>query len=270
MIDLQTLGFTQEQLQDRVVQAMCDRLMTEVSVDDEGCEHWHTSTVGRKLSEMVKQKVNDAVQAVAEKYVLPNVSEYLEKLSIKATNRYGEEKGPPQTFIEYITARAEAYMTEEVNHEGKGKSQHDYGSWTARGTRIAFMVHQHLQYTLDSIIKDAIKNANDKLIIGIQETCRIKLREVADALKVTVATNTARLLLLIDGESYVVTRIVPDPGVVKVAWRLTKFAGRGKHVTHDVSVGEHGLECTCGDWVFRGPLKVCKHLRAAKDVGLLP
>lgn len=84
--------------------------------------------------------------------------------------------------------------------------------------------------------------------------------------------GTARLLLLIDGHSYVVTCLRPDPAVAAAAWRLTRLGGRGERASHDVSVFKHGVECTCGDWVFHAHKRPqgCKHVKAARAVGLIP
>ena len=187
MIDLETLGMTQEQLQDRVVDAMASRLLTGIVADEDGDEVPVESQLSRRLRVDVQKRIDQAINDIAEKHILPNVKTYLENLSLKQTNRWGEPNGKPLTFIEYLTERAQNYMTEEVSWDGKAKGQDSY-QWKGAQTRIAYMVHSHLTFVLDSIIKETIKNANDKLVIGIQETCKIKLKEIADTLQVSVKT----------------------------------------------------------------------------------
>jgi hypothetical protein len=79
--------------------------------------------------------------------------------------------------------------------------------------------------------------------------------------------GTCGLTLRINGESYRVRPIPAEFGVMR-AFRLTKRSGE----FHDVSHQVYGHECTCGDFVFRrdgiDPAG-CKHIRAARAVGLL-
>ena len=66
---------------------------------------------------------------------------------------------------------------------------------------------------------------------------------------------------------YEVIDIMPDTSLASHAFRLVKDA----NTVHDVSLTEHGAECTCGSFTFRNPeRKYCKHLRASIAVGLLP
>lgn len=179
-IDLAELGFTQEQLQNRVIESIVDRLTISDGGDD--------SELFRRLQNVIEKKINDAVEAVADKHVLPNVTQYLETLCLQETNRYGEKKGEPKTFIEYLVARAEFYMTEKVNFQGKAKAEDSY-QWKESQTRIAYLIHEHLQYAISTAMKDALKNANDSIIGGIHKAVKIKLEEVAKEFKVEVTTG---------------------------------------------------------------------------------
>ena len=134
----------------------------------------------------MRSRVDSRVAELAEANVLPNVTKYVEDLCLQETNRWGEATGKPVTFIEYLVARAEAYLREEVNFEGKTRAEAHGYSWQKAQTRITHLVHQHLQYSIDSAMKDAISTANSALTDGIAETCRIKLREIAKNLKVNV------------------------------------------------------------------------------------
>ncbi len=76
-----------------------------------------------------------------------------------------------------------------------------------------------------------------------------------------------RLTLTINGDNYSV-RPLPADFVGIRAFRLTKRDGEA----HDVARHAHGAECTCGDRVFRRDgidPKGCKHIRAARAVGLI-
>jgi hypothetical protein len=179
-IDLAELGFTQEQLQDRVVEGIIDRLTISDGGDD--------SELFRRLENVVEEKINEAVESLANKHVLPNVTKYLENLCLQETNKYGEKKGEKKTFIEYLVARAEHYMTEKVNFQGKVKSEDSY-QWRESTTRISYLIHEHLHYHIENAMKEAMKNANDSIIGGIEKAVKMKLTEVAEKFNVKVATG---------------------------------------------------------------------------------
>jgi hypothetical protein len=82
------------------------------------------------------------------------------------------------------------------------------------------------------------------------------------------AHGMARLMLVINGTSYVLRRVPTDPSAALRAWRLKKNDG-----THyNVAVTEHGPVCDCPDFVFhRDGLDPagCKHVKALAAVGLM-
>ena len=109
-LDLETLGMSQEQLQDRVIDAMCSRLLDSIITDEDGDDVPVESELSRRVRVDVQKRI----------------------------------------------------------------------------ARIAYMVNSHLTFMLDNVIKETISNANKTLVDGIQETCKIKLKEIADTLQVTV------------------------------------------------------------------------------------
>ena len=190
-IDLQALGFTQEELQQRVIDQLCAHLTKTVSIDDEGEEHWRESDMGRRLNQAVIKRVDAAIEKIATEHVLPNVSTFLESFCLQATNHWGEKTGQPITFIEYLVKRAETYITEKVNYDGKGKDDDRYSSssWNGTQTRIAYMINSHLQYSIEAAMKKALAEANGHIVKGPEETVKIKLKEVSEALTVAVKTK---------------------------------------------------------------------------------
>lgn len=179
-ITLEDLGVTKEKLLELVVEKLTDSVM----LDDEGYE----SKLFEEFNKKVRQSIDQSIAALAEKSVLPNVAEYVEKITLQATNEWGEKKGEPKSFIEYLIWRAEVYLSEKVDHNGKGKNEGDY-SWSGRQTRICYLVHHHLQYAIENAMKKALENANASIIGGINEAVRMKLDEVAAKFKVQVSTG---------------------------------------------------------------------------------
>lgn len=189
-IDLKALGFTQEELQDRVVESIVGQLMTDRVYDpDSDHEYPRHSQFREELKKRVKQRIDEKIDELAQKFVLPNVAEYIENLTLQETNRWGEKTGEPVTFIEYLVGRAQAYMQEMVNYEGKSKEEAGPYSWNGKQTRITHLINSHLHYSIETAMKDAMKVATGEIAKGIHETAKIKLNEIAAGLKTTVTVK---------------------------------------------------------------------------------
>jgi hypothetical protein len=184
-MDLEALGFTREELLDRVVARACDRLMETLRFDDEGEEYVATSPVAQRITAQLKKYVDEKVAALCDQHVLPLVSGKVDSLVLEETNKWGEKVGKAVPFTEYLVSRAEAYLTEPVDYEGKKPD----GYGRATQTRITHMVHQHLHYEIARAMKQALETANGAIVGGINEAVRMKLAEFTTALKVTVETK---------------------------------------------------------------------------------
>jgi len=181
-LNLETLGFTKEELQQRVVDQLCKELTSDLDYE-EGMEFPVDSKFGKKLQRVVEAHIDRKIQEIAENHIFPKVSEYIENLTLQETNKWGEVKGTSLTFVEYMVQRAEAYMTEKVNYEGKAKGENIY-SWTGTQTRLSRLIHQHLHYRIENAMQTALKDANSHIVKGLEETIKIKLKEISDSLKV--------------------------------------------------------------------------------------
>lgn len=184
-LTLESLGLSRDEIIERVVGRLAESLLETWVPGDEDDEGGTVQTQFAKMLERkVLERVNVAVEEIAGRHVLPHVADYVETLSLQETSKWGEKKGVPLTFVEYLVARAEAYLREEVNYDGKVKGQDSY-SWSKAGTRIAYMVNKHLQYSIQTAMETALKNANVAIVGGIEDAVKIKLDEVAASLKVT-------------------------------------------------------------------------------------
>jgi hypothetical protein len=188
-IDLEALGITKEELQARVIERAVQRIFETTSLDEDGDEFVESSAFAGRLEKAVKAAIDNKVADLAEKHVLPLTASVIENLTLQQTNRWGEKTGAPVTFIEYLIQRAEHYLREDVNYEGKSKDEAGSYSWNKSQTRLTYLVNQHLHYSIDTAMKQAIANANAVIVGGIQETVKIKLGEIAQQLKVEVKTR---------------------------------------------------------------------------------
>jgi hypothetical protein len=186
---LEELGFTKEELQERVVEQAVCQLMRGVSYDEDGNPCDVTSGFKRKLDESLRKQIDTAINQLAEKHVLPNITSYLESLTLQETNKWGEKTKKSLTFIEYLVQRAEAYMVEEVDHNGKSKAESNDSWWRGSQTRVAFLINQHLQYNIKSAMEDALKSANSQIAIGIAETVKLQLKDLLEKIKPAVVTR---------------------------------------------------------------------------------
>jgi hypothetical protein len=184
-LDLEALGFTQDELRERVIDRLCDRLMETGDFED--------SEFAGKLNRTIQKRIDHAINKLAEKHVLPNVTEYIEKLTLQATNRWGESHGAPVSFIEYLVQRADAYLREEVDYEGFAKDEkRDAYNWRKAQTRVMHLVHQHLHYSVSNAMQTALQAANSSIVGGIHEAVKLKLEAFAASLKVAVETKEKR------------------------------------------------------------------------------
>lgn len=183
-IDFESLGFSREELQQRVVDQLCELAWNGGDYTGE--------TLQKAILLKVKEQINATVNALADQHVLPRVTELIEGMVLQETNGWGEKTGKPVTFIEYLVARAEAYMTEKVDSDGKGKGKADSQSsyWSGKQARMSYMIEKHLHYSIETAMKDALKIVNGSIATGIEKTVKMKLEEVLASLKVGVTSKS--------------------------------------------------------------------------------
>lgn len=191
MLTLAELGLTQEELRERVIDKMAEQLLGEKSFDEDGYATVSSSHLKQQLEKKIVSHVEATIAHLADVHVLPSVSRYIEDLTLQETTKWGEKKGAPMTFREYMVHRAESYLREEVNFEGKTKAENGSYSFSGAQTRITHLVHRHLHYTIESAMKEAVNNINKVMGEALAETCKIQLKNIAASLKVNVMTKGA-------------------------------------------------------------------------------
>ncbi len=189
-LNLESLGFKKEEILQKVVEQVADRVLEGKYYDPENDEDGVMPTrFAKDIEKKILERIDAAVSALADKHVLPNAATYVENICLQETNSWGEKTGTKMTFIEYLVKRAEKYLTEQVSFDGKAKTESNGYSWTASQTRITHLVHQHLHYSIETAMKQAVQEANSAIARGIHETVRLKLNEIATSIKVAVTTK---------------------------------------------------------------------------------
>lgn len=194
-IDLTSIGLTEEELQDRVVSAIANKLLTTVRFNmdpdidpDKDSGYVENSLLKRKLDAEVMKRIDAAITELGNKHVLPLVTSVIEGRVLQQTNQWGEKKGEPMTFVEYLIDRADQYIREPVNYNGKSRAEDSYGNWTQKSTRVAWMIDNHLSLAIDKAMTSALKTANDSIIGGLKEAVNVALRSVVVTTKTEVKT----------------------------------------------------------------------------------
>lgn len=188
-ITLESLGLTKDEITERIITRICAELLETPTFDEDGePDGAQTTAFAKLLQKKVVERTDKAVEEIAGRNVLPNVAAYVEGLCLQQTNTWGEKVGTPVTFVEYLTQRAETYLHEKVDHNGKGKSEESY-NWNGKQTRLTYLVHEHLQYTISTAMKEAVSIVNKAIVPALTETVKAKLGEIQTQLSVTAKTK---------------------------------------------------------------------------------
>jgi len=178
---LEALGLSSADLEQKLLDRLVEAAMNGAIFDEEGEP---IGRLGRRLDEEIKKRLDEGIQAIGEKHVLPKVAEILEGVCLQATNEWGEAKGKPMTFIQYLVQRAERYMHEKVNFSGESKAEcRDSYSWRGEQTRVTHLIHAHLKYSIETALKTALKDFDKHVAAGLAETVKAKLEETLSTLK---------------------------------------------------------------------------------------
>lgn len=184
---LEALGISRDDIIGKVIDRCVDSILsTEYYDNDDGGKYRAKSDVEKRITDLCRKRVDEKVQEIADAHILPFVSDRIEKLTLQKTNQWGEKAGAPVTFIEYLVARADTYLTEMVNYEGKSKDECGSYSFSGTQSRITHMINKHLHYSIETAMKNAVQHVNAALSKGLQETVKAKIDEIVASLKVQV------------------------------------------------------------------------------------
>lgn len=184
---LEALGFSKEEVFQRVVDTIV-RDLTKCSHEDEDGERWYGES---EFSEGVRKAalahIDAAVARTASEHVEPRIGEILTNLTFQKTNGWGEPKTEPMTLKEFLVERASAYMTEDVDSDGKTRAESSSSFWNKKGTRAAYMVDKYLHYHIDTEMKKAFNDLNTQVAKGLNASVQESLRGILAGLKVHTA-----------------------------------------------------------------------------------
>lgn len=178
-LDLNELNFTREEILDRIASKAADNIF--------GGDFDESETIADNIEQRVRKSlgksINTAVDKIGDEVVAPRIEEYIRSCVLQTTNQWGEKKGEPTTFVEYLVKRAEAYVTEPVDEWGKAKAQGDY-RWKEHSTRVAQLIDRYMQVTIENAVKQILADANATFAEGLSSAVKISLKDLMDKVQV--------------------------------------------------------------------------------------
>lgn len=183
---LEALGFSKEEVFQRVVDTIV-RDLTKQSYSDEDGDHsyYGESEFSEGIRKAALERIDAEVAKTASEFVEPRIGDILTNLTFQKTNGWGEAKTEPLTLREFLVERASAYMTEEVDSDGKTRKESSSSFWSKKGTRAAHMVDKYLHYHIDEQMKKAFGDLNSQVAKGLNAAVCDSISGILAKLKVT-------------------------------------------------------------------------------------
>lgn len=163
-IPLEALGFSREEIQNKIVDAAVEDLLSGVSVDDEGNAHRMASRLRESFNTELTQRIADTVSNLVSTLVTP---EYIRATTFPRYSKYGEKKGDPLTFKEFVEQCVSKILDAKVDDSGKILEPGSYGY--DRGKHF-------MSGLVEKAVERELREAIQKGLINIQQ-------EVTNALK---------------------------------------------------------------------------------------
>ena len=178
-IDLNELGFKKEEILQRVVDQVSKAVLNDVGYDFETGDYCDfNSEFKKKIVKKIEDYVDLKFNNLAEKHVIPKISEFIDNLKLMETNKWGQKKGEEKTFVEYIVLKVENYFTQKVNKKGE-PSNYDHDQ-----PRFIAMFNELFDRKITFAIEQSMESINGYIKGGITEAIRIKLEEILDRSKI--------------------------------------------------------------------------------------
>lgn len=181
-LTLESLGLTQEELAERVVEGAVEALLRHTYADENGNPEEVETRLSKQVMSEVKQRLDEAVCKIGDEHIMPKFVARLESLEFQNTNHYGEPKGEAKTFLEYLTERCDAYVSEPVDHSGRTAHEGAY-NWQRSGPRIAVMVDNYIDIHIQDVLKKKLKTFNADLAKGVAGELERQIKTTLDKLQ---------------------------------------------------------------------------------------
>lgn len=185
---LEALGFTKDEIAERIIDRAVQQLLKAEDSDEDGYSYGVPSSFANAIDAIIRNKIDEAVVKAGDEVVAPAITKLIEGHVMQRTNEWGEKRGEAVSFNDYLVQRAEAYMVEQVDFQGRPKSPNEY-NWKPSGTRVATMIDKHLHYHIERAMTEALSHAHSHIAQGLNEAARIAISNLQVQVKTDVKTK---------------------------------------------------------------------------------
>lgn len=185
------LGISQEEMQDRVINAAAEKLLSSskiMSYDDDDSGEVSTP-FAKAMQEFLKDRVSAKVNEMAERELLPKLETFIGDIVFQKTDTWGKPDGDPRTAPEFLRDCCRDYMAEMVDEKGDPRpkaSGYSRDHWYKKSTRAEFLVDRFLDSTMVSVMSEAVKDTNESMAEAIQSTMAEHMTKLLTTFKVNV------------------------------------------------------------------------------------
>lgn len=186
--DLQALGLSVEEIQQRVIDGIVEQICTDKMEDENGDLVYVTSHFKQRITDVVLKRVDEQIERIVSPILEPQVDHWLESVRIQQTNTYGQPKTEPETLLEYSIRSLNEYCYTGVDWQGRTAEQRrkaGSSNWSERSetNRITFMIDQKLSKFMEEQMKDALKSANEAITGGLAAAVKFELQKLTAKIK---------------------------------------------------------------------------------------
>ena len=185
---LEALGVSAENLAERIIDQAVNALLYSTGFNpDTEEEVTYENKFKKAIEAKIQQTVDAKITAIADVHILPRVGELIESANMVQTNKWGEAKSAPMSFKEYIAHRADAYMCEAVDINGKSKTEGDSYNWRSCGPRLTVLMRNYIRDSMETAAKSAVNDINKVIAKNIEKASKDAIAATVANLKVSIA-----------------------------------------------------------------------------------
>lgn len=188
---LDALGITRDDILNLAAAKIADDLTGGIQQGNEHYEDTIETRVSKLVREHIEQVVTTITRAKCEEVISPIVDTKLAEFVVTETNRWGEKTGKSLTLTEFIVARIEGHMMEEV--DGNGRSREECrargDSFYTKGPRITAAITKFFQSNMDQAMKQVLAESAGTLGKAIEKAALEALGNIQTRLSANVTVK---------------------------------------------------------------------------------
>lgn len=164
-LTLEQIGLTQEELQQRVIEAIASQLLEENLEDEDGDTYSRKTSLHTKLREAIIARVDEKVGLLATMTTASQLPQYLNDLVFTRTNGYGEAKEPGEKLRAHIDRLVGEYLSVQVTSDGNTARYRD----DKTTSRLEWILGKHVRGLVKEAIDTYLKHAGDIIAGDLRE-----------------------------------------------------------------------------------------------------